>query len=408
MNIGMLVRYLFGHRQAILTIAHCPSALWIGLVFVLSAGFAREYDGEDLIAEPWHLLIPIGASLLTSFVLYLLLFFRVWIANLDPPRFGDGYRSFLSLYWMTAPLAWLYAIPYERFLSAPDSVRANLWTLGLVAAWRVALMIRVAIVLMGYRLLEAITLVLLFADVVAQTILRMTPLPIFSIMGGIRLSESDRIIRDVACFVQFWGFIALPVLGIMSLFVFATAKPKWSSCRATELSTSSNRRIWVLAIASLAVWAFVLPFTQPEQRLRRKTEVALRNGRIDEGIQLMLAHVEKDYPPHWDPPPRVGYYDQSPPLLDVAEKLADAPPSWVRQKYADKLHLDISSLDRVYEVGGSDLLRRLRMKRAFGIEKVLDKYEVEIMVRSINANKDLTDAEREEALGILKTLTRNE
>lgn len=408
MNIGTLVRYLFGHRQAIMTIARTPSALWVGLVFVLSAGFAREYDGEDLIAEPWHLLIPVGASLVTSFALYVLLYFRVWVADLDLPRFGAGYRSFLSLYWMTAPLAWLYAIPYERFLSAPDSVRANLWTLGIVAAWRVALMIRVAVVLMGYRLLEAITLVLLFADVVAQTILCMTPLPIFSIMGGIRLTESDRIIRGVACFVQCWGCLALPVLGIMSLFVLATAKPKWSASPRTDASTRSNRRIWVLAIASVAVWAMVLPFTQPEQRLRRKTESALQNGRIDEGIGLMLAHDEKDYPAHWDPPPRVGYPYQNPPLLDVAEKLADAPPSWVRQKYADKLPLEVPFRFRDYDLRGQHLLRRLRTIRAFGIKNVYDKYDAENLTRSINENKDLTDAEREEALGILKTLTRNE
>ena len=52
---------------------------------------------------------------------------------------------------MTAPLAWLYAIPYERFLSPVGATRANLWTLGLVAAWRVLLIIRVLVVLLSYR-----------------------------------------------------------------------------------------------------------------------------------------------------------------------------------------------------------------------------------------------------------------
>jgi len=35
----------------------------------LLPAFAREYDGEDLLHEPWHLLLPLVASLATSFIL---------------------------------------------------------------------------------------------------------------------------------------------------------------------------------------------------------------------------------------------------------------------------------------------------------------------------------------------------
>ncbi len=148
MTIGTVLRYLIGNRTAIMDIANCPSALGVGLLLVLSAGFAREYDGEDLRAEPWHLLIPVAASLVTSFILFLLTFMKVLAQDSPPPRFFKAYGAFLALYWMTAPLAWLYAIPYERFLPDPQAVKANLWTLALVAAWRVVLMIRVVSVLM--------------------------------------------------------------------------------------------------------------------------------------------------------------------------------------------------------------------------------------------------------------------
>src|SRR5262245_33154150 len=70
MGILMLVRYLCGSRDAIQTIAGNRHAPWIGLLFVLSAGFAREYDGEDLLHEPWYVVIPVGASLVTSFLLF--------------------------------------------------------------------------------------------------------------------------------------------------------------------------------------------------------------------------------------------------------------------------------------------------------------------------------------------------
>jgi hypothetical protein len=138
MKIQTLVRFLFGDRDAILRISNSRYALPLGLLLVLSAGFAREYDGEDLRSEPWHLLIPLSASLALSFILYSLI---EGIARCQRKRnlFWRGYGIFLSLFWMTAPLAWLYAIPVERFLSAADSARANLWLLGIVSVWRVPL-----------------------------------------------------------------------------------------------------------------------------------------------------------------------------------------------------------------------------------------------------------------------------
>ncbi len=143
MVLRTLLLYWLGSRQAILTIAADRRAVGLGFLFVLSAGFAREYDGKDLLHEPWHLLLPVGASLLTSFLLFCLTWGIAKARGAQGPPFFTAYRMFLGLFWMTAPLAWLYAIPYERFLSAPDAMSANLWTLGVVSAWRVFLMVRV-------------------------------------------------------------------------------------------------------------------------------------------------------------------------------------------------------------------------------------------------------------------------
>lgn len=63
MRLVTWLNYLLGRTRAILEIARCEAALWIGLLFALSAGFAREYDGEDLWHEPWHLAVPLVASL---------------------------------------------------------------------------------------------------------------------------------------------------------------------------------------------------------------------------------------------------------------------------------------------------------------------------------------------------------
>src|SRR5262245_61059042 len=132
MSIRALLLYLIGNDKAIVRLASDRRALWVGLLFVLSAGFAREYDGQDLLRQPWHLLLPLGASLVSSFLLFCLLYCRlIWTDPARPPFFS-AYLSFLGLFWLTAPLAWLYAIPYERFMPETRAVEANLWTLGLV------------------------------------------------------------------------------------------------------------------------------------------------------------------------------------------------------------------------------------------------------------------------------------
>src|SRR5688500_7580372 len=102
--------YLLGIRSGILRVAESRAALWVGLLFVLSAGFAREYDGVDLLHEPWHLALPLIASLGTSLVLYVLVYLAAYNRGVTELGFLDGYRTLLTFYWWTAPLAWLYAI----------------------------------------------------------------------------------------------------------------------------------------------------------------------------------------------------------------------------------------------------------------------------------------------------------
>jgi hypothetical protein len=103
MRTSTLFRYLLGNREAILTIAGNRHALWIGFLFVLSAGFAREYDGEDLLHEPWHLVIPLGASLASSFALFSLAYGVTAAKGALWRAFFTNYASFLGLFWMTEP-----------------------------------------------------------------------------------------------------------------------------------------------------------------------------------------------------------------------------------------------------------------------------------------------------------------
>jgi len=339
MTMGTLFRYLFLlDRQAIHDIAACRKAVWIGLLFVLSAGFAREYDGEDLLAEPWHLFLPLGASLVTS----VLLFGVVWAIDAGWKRnvisFGRDYRRFLSLFWMTAPLAWLYAIPVERLFSPARAVEANLWLLGIVATWRVALMVRVVSTVFHFSLSRSIFPVFFFADSLMVVILFLTPLPVFSIMGGIRLTESEQLLQTTAFLVGGIGILSWPIWLIGTVVIASRPFPNRSDLvPASSAHDYPTKALWTLAIASLAIWACILPLTQPEQRRRRQVGTLLRAGHIEQALETMSAHERRDFPPHWDPPPRISYGETNPDLPKVLEVLiAVETKPWVSELYWEK------------------------------------------------------------------------
>lgn len=345
MTLPTLLRYLIGDRQAILAIAANRRALWLGLLFVLSAGFAREYDGQDLLHEPWHLLLPVGASLLTSFLLFLATYDLILMkepsdpASASPPSLWVAYPMFLGLFWLTAPLAWLYAIPYERFLTAAQATQANLWTLALVALWRVALMVRVVSVLMGYRVLAALFLVMTLADLEALLALRFVPVPIINVMGGIRLTESERMMQSAALIVLQAGVCSLPIWLTGAAWACVVSKPAWQVDPALRAKASPvSRPVWALAWGSLAVWVGILPFTQPEQVLKRRVERLFAEGQIAAALAEMSTHSPGGFPPHWDPPPKPSY--GLTPVLNVLEVMAGEPPApWVRSVYFAKLRI---------------------------------------------------------------------
>jgi hypothetical protein len=337
MQVRTVVCYLVGGRQAILDIACDRSALALGLVLVLSAGLAREYDGADLVHEPWHLLFPFVASLVSSFILFSVTFVIAKAKRMEAPPFLTSYRMFLSLFWMTAPLAWLYAVPYERFLSPVDATAANLWTLGIVAAWRVALMIRVISVLMGYRLVAAFALVMALADIEALFALAASPIPIIEVMGGIQGSASEMLRKHLAQEVFFDGMCSLPVWTIGAFIAAALSRPHWQASAEVK-SRSWSWPVRVLACASVVIWFIFLPFTQPEQLLRHRVELMFAEDQIAEALSEMSAHRPSDFPPQWDPPPRLSLKLKHPPLLNVFTVIIDHPPApWVRTIYLEKL-----------------------------------------------------------------------
>src|SRR5271165_6774891 len=109
MTLPDLWGFLFGDADAIRRLAANPWTLVIGALLVLSAGVARNYDSHDLQREWWRLLLPFAASTLAAALLFGVAALLVRAgASIAPLGWG-----ILGLFWLTAPLAWLYGLPFE-------------------------------------------------------------------------------------------------------------------------------------------------------------------------------------------------------------------------------------------------------------------------------------------------------
>ncbi|MDX1565325.1 MAG: hypothetical protein R3236_07975, partial [Phycisphaeraceae bacterium] len=211
LTVRTLLCFLVGDAEAIRRVASSRHAVGCGAILLLSAGFAREYDQEYLLAEPWYLLIPMIASTFVATVLFMAVWFGLgWRGGRE--RIDERYRAFLSCFWMTAPLAWLYAIPVERFLTPVDAVVANAWLLGIVAGWRVILILRVITVLFDMKWAPVASLVLWICDTIVIAALVSVPRPLVSIMGGIVHTPEDRLVSHLTGTICLFAVMAWPVL----------------------------------------------------------------------------------------------------------------------------------------------------------------------------------------------------
>lgn len=358
LTVSTIIKFLAFDAEAIKKIAGSSKATWVGFLFVISAGFAREYDGEFLVAEPWHLLIPVAASLLGCFLMVLFVFALAWFRNVRYVPFLEVFRGFLNCYWMTAPLALLYAIPVERFVDPGDATRANLILLGVVAFWRVALMVRCVQVLFNTHPVAAFIPVILFSDILAMAAIWLVPGPIFLIMGGIRLTESESIILDLRIWMILIGYgtFLIWLIGYLGLYfrsapwIYFKSEPDFESRQP-----SVTRGMWGLVAIALLVWIPFLPFTQHEQWLRWKSEKLIRAKDFAAFSKLTRDYPETAFPPHWDPPPRIGYGETRPYVFLVLAGLqSNRGAQWMLDRYLEKMEKDI----QVWAYWGPDSLDR--------------------------------------------------
>ncbi|MBC7771501.1 MAG: hypothetical protein H7210_03285 [Pyrinomonadaceae bacterium] len=335
MRLSDAALYLVGSRSAILRIAGSRWSLVIGILLVLSASLARNYDGAYL-AEEWTVLLHgVTVSVANAFILYALMYVLVRIRKGVAPPFFAGYLSFLGLFWMTSPMAWVYAVPYERWLEPVDAIRANLNTLAFISIWRVALMTRVLSVIFNARWWPTLFFVLLFSDVAVIIGATMMPAPLIDIMGGLQHTPQDQLLSNANMLTKIYGMLSLPVWLIGSAIGLAHLRGAWQV--ESPRWGQPPRSMLAAAVICLLGWIGPLMYAQPEQRNRSNVERLLRSGHVPEGPRMMSSISREAFPPIWDPPPRIGYGEQSPTLETVAAAIMAEPQApWVVSLFLDK------------------------------------------------------------------------
>lgn len=373
MKSATLFNYLVGKRIAIEEIASNRNSLAIGFLFCLSAALARHYDGKYFWREPWFLLAPAGASILTSAILFVAIYVATSVkARQLLPNIWRSYLSFLGLYWMTAPLAWLYGIPYERFLSEVNAAQANVWTLELVSIWRVLLISRVVSVLSPSSLFSAFTKVAVPALGIVFIALSYARLPLIDFMGGVHVPPSVQPVANAYLFIMFFGFFAL-VVGILIWIVLLFIPSHESTLEGFRVDQPRSMCKGLPTLASIVILGFAaaLPITQKEQKLRYEVETDLKKNRIDQALNVLASHPQRDFPPQWTPPPwpEYGEGDKNPSLADIVKSIQNRSdlPQWVQSDYKEKARLYI--LNNGPGSSPEEKADRLRMAEYSGVQQ---------------------------------------
>ena len=125
-------------------------------------------------------------------------------------------------------------------------------------------------------------------------------------------------------------------MGTLSLMYWRAIPWSWTVERITAAPPISMQ-VKSLVAGSLLFWAFLLPWTQPEQQLRRAVERDLRAGEYRQAFVTMSAHRREEFPPFWDPPPHIGSKVERSRIVDTVAALTGAEATWVRSVFIEKL-----------------------------------------------------------------------
>jgi hypothetical protein len=373
MELTDLLRFYLGDGAAIRAVAADPWTPAVGAVLVLSAGLARNYDAHDLRRQWWRLLLPFAASTLAASLLFVVLVL-LSRANLDVAPVG---WQLLGLFWLTAPFAWLYGLPFERLWPAEQAARARRRALAVVAVCRVALMDRCVSELLGYGWGASLLIVASFAAPMALLAVafalgllgppelvqvwaprpKLEPAPpggpsvteaaeeVIDVMGGVPhrlrpLPEHPRVqppaglpkLAPLGNPPATFGCLAVTLLGLSSCLLPYLIGPSLQQPPALSANAAPPTiAVWAAAALAVLFWVPGLLRYQPAHRRRTEFVQRLCEGDLRTTLQDLADRRPEDFPPQWDPAVALAQVTLAPRALAAARIAAELHADcWVR------------------------------------------------------------------------------
>jgi len=321
--------FLLGNRDAIQRIASSWWSLLIAALLVITAGIARNYDHLDLLHNPEWIYGPFVASAITSICVFIFLYPYLKLRKVSR---GMSYPSFMCIYWMTAPCAWLYAIPVEATTDLITATQWNIAFLAIVSVWRVLLMIRALMVLTGAGLSTCLIGVLFPASGIMCIGSFFKGISLVGIMGGVRLPPHTELLVHAAKTTSMVSFILTLILGALwlgSLFsrrVVAVRPLPW---RKEPIPTKTILSITLLIVFSLLA---SIPIQRKVQRNHHLNSL-ITNKQYSEAVKYALQFEIDDFSSiHYLPPdpyqPYAGGKRHYAPLLN---ELVGQDATWLSE-----------------------------------------------------------------------------
>ena len=281
LKVKDILFYLLGRREAILKVARNSSSLWYGVLFVFFAGIAREYD-QELISKNLEIyFIPFAASAIM--ILWIMLWFQINTRTLSILLKQSQMQSFFTLFWMTGPLAFLYAFPVEEFFTSMDAVNINLSLLTLVALWRVFLFGRVLHVCTGVNFYAPL---ITACCVVAYPSLMFKYISIVGVMSGSALSPEQEVLRNFTGAsmggVSISFFVSLPV----TLWQFVMYKKEERGPVVFPDIDQKGRVSWVFIVLASLISCLALMYFQPKLNTHHKFTSLVRQDKYHEALDF--------------------------------------------------------------------------------------------------------------------------
>jgi hypothetical protein len=350
-NLWDIGRFSLGNAAAIRRVATNRAALWTGITLVLLTGIARNYDQIYFLHSPMSLIVPLVFSFFSGSFLYGILIRGLAKRHFPEARQNESqWLTFMTLFWMTAPIAWLYAIPVERFFDSYHAAEANIALLGLVSLWRVTLMSRILAVLFEIHFLRAIGWVLIAATLEVIVVLFIgiffsgaLSRDILRGMAGMRNSPEESLITSVLGTTWKWSWAVL----FITAFLLSMRQLQHQISPLPKLS--EGKLPWFSLLALLLIWSVIAVVPQEEQ-YRFVTHAGLVDKRNYAGALAYLArHKKFDFPPgkRLEPNPyEYRIWEDLPPTIN---ELTLRTPPWIREVYLNHLTATLSHYNSGYE-----------------------------------------------------------